>query len=450
MKVSAVSLSGVNIYRSYPSNRREFEESLLPDNFGKITSLKGMPYIYPISFTSIQNSSKLRKLFEYGLPCMYSGIDMIDPKVLSKMMKNQTFFLPGNQVVSILKKYRNSITGMESQVLDIIEQRSKVTPNKTIRDLLKDVEPVYRKKLYKKQAPIFHQLQDEFSKLPLQYQEKFDILMQNTEKRLYKQPTHIPFSAYEFKYKLAKIKDTVIQGDNLKSKKVMNILMKESKRLYAETNPQTRDNQIKVIGMMDWILRKSVLKNNIQLKELIEMSKARLTDKETVIPFSRKSFIYDLAKIAEPLEDKSLQEKLLNIAQQLPTSNQDLSAYILKCICDPSDKIGYRLLWPSLASVEHIHPKSCGGLDIMANFGGATTRENSYRKNIDFTEQLKLRPKTPLYCQKYVDRLIELYHQGVFEKNKINPKYIEDYKNTILRESKGLVNLDISKMHNNT
>ncbi len=447
MRVSAVSLNGVNIYRSYPSNRREFEESLLPYNFGKIPSLRGMPYVYPISFTSIQNSSKLRKLFEYGLPCMYSGVEMIDPKVLSRMIKNQIFFRRSDQVLGILKKYKNSITGMEANVLSIIDQRSKIKPHKTIKELLVEVEPVYRKKLYKKQAPIFHELKSEFLKLPIEYQEKFEVLMQNTEKRLYKQPIHVPFSSYEFKYKLAKIKDDVIQGDNLKSKKVINKLLKESKRLYAETNESTIDNQKRVVGLMDWILRKSVLRNNPQLKDLIEVSKARLANKETVIPFARKSFIYDLAKIIEPLEDKIFQEKLINIAQKLPTSNQDLSAYILKCATEPSDKIGYRLLWPSLASVEHIHPRSCGGLDIMANFGGATTRENSYRKSIDFTEQLKLRPNTPLYCQKYVDRLIELYHKGVFAKNKINPKYIEDFRNTILRESKGLVDVDISKMY---
>ena len=447
MKVPAISYNGINIYRTYPSNRRDFEESLLPNNFGKVDSLKGMPYIYPINFTSIQHSSKLRILFEYGLPCMYSGIDMINPKDLSKMIKNGTFFRQSHQVMPLLNKY-DCFAGMEAQMIGLLNHRSKIHPNRTIRELLQEVEPFYRKDLYKKQVPVFLELKKEFSNLPKEYQKKYNILMRETEKKLSKQPLQVPFSSYEFKYKLAKIKETFSFNDeHPKAKKVINKLIKESKKLSPETNAGTIDNQIKVIGMMDWILKKSVLKDNAQLRGLIATSKARLEEKEVVIPFSRKSFIYDLSKIVEPLDKPELHDKLVNIAQKLPTSSQDFSAYVLKCVSEPSDKIGFRIMWPYLASVEHILPHSCGGADIMANFGGATTRENSARKSIDFTEQLIRRPKTPEYCQKYVDKLIELYHKGIFAKHKINPKYIEDFRNTIFEQSKQKVNLDISAMY---
>ena len=60
---------------------------------------------------------------------------------------------------------------------------------------------------------------------------------------------------------------------------------------------------------------------------------------------------------------------------------------------------------------------------------------------------MKLRPNTPYYCQKYVNKLIDLYHEGVFEKNRINPKYIEEFKDTIYNVSKGQIDLDISKFY---
>lgn len=123
--------------------------------------------------------------------------------------------------------------------------------------------------------------------------------------------------------------------------------------------------------------------------------------------------MYDLARIIEDLSDKNLHDKMFQIAQKLPTSKESMSAYIMKAASDSNDKIGYRLIWPSIASVEHIHPRSCGGPDELANFAGATTRENSTRKSVPFTEQMQLRPLTPMYCQWYVDKLIELYHQGV-------------------------------------
>ena len=171
-----------------------------------------------------------------------------------------------------------------------------------------------------------------------------------------------------------------------------------------------------------------------------------LENVQIIVPFSRKAFIYDLVKIISDVPDEKLQEKLITIAQKLPTSQQSTSAYILKVVSEPPDKIGHRLLWPSLASVEHILPRSCGGADVMANFGGATTRTNSNRKSIDFVTQLKLHPEAKVNCQKYVDRLIELYHNGVFARHNISPRYIHDFKRTIYEQSKHRLNLDISKL----
>ena len=232
--------------------------------------------------------------------------------------------------------------------------------------------------------------------------------MKETDKRLNESPIFIPFSSYEFKYKLAKIKDNIVNENDLKAKKVMNKLLKESKKLSNNTCPSTKDNQIKVIGMMDWILRKSVLKNNSELNELIGTSKARLTNKEIIAPFSRKSFLYDLGRIVDDISDKGIHEKIMKEALKLPTSNEDFSAFMVKVSGENPEKIASRILWPYLASVEHIFPKSEGGPDIMANFAGATTRENSIRKSIDFTEQMKLRPNTPKYCQMYVFCKLEL------------------------------------------
>ena len=227
----------------------------------------------------------------------------------------------------------------------------------------------------------------------------------------------------------------------------MNKLLKESKKLHNTTSSRTIEDQKKIVNFMEIILKKSVLKNNEQLRNLIEVSKSRLAQDKIIVPFNRKSFIYDLARLIEDLPDKKMQENLLTIAQKLPTSQESTSAYIVKVLSEPVDKIGYRLVWPSLASVEHILPKSEGGLDMMANFGGATTRENSMRKSIPFVQQMKRRPLTPLYCQKYVDRLIELYHSGVFGRLNVSPKYIVDFKNTILVQSRNRINLDISRLY---
>jgi hypothetical protein len=448
MRISAISLNGVNGHNQSLALKKKSKgnNSVQTNSAQRINSLYFMPS-YQIAFTSIQNSSKLRTLFKYNLPCIYSGVPMIDPKQVSKLLKSGAFEKGAKDVAEILLRYKECYSGMEERVVGIISARSKIHPNDSLKQLLGEIEPIYRRDLRKKQSGIFRNIQEYFKQLPEEYQEKFSLLMTETDKRLNERPVLIPFSSYEFKYKLAKIKDNIANENDIKSKKVMNKLMKESKRLANVTNITTQNNQIRVMGMLDWILRKSVLKNNPALKELIGTSKARLTNKEIIAPFSRKSYIYDLGRIIDTLPDKQMHEKIMNEAFKLPTSNEDFSAYMVKISGESSDKIASRILWPYLASVEHIFPRSEGGADVMANFAGATTRENSIRKSIDFTEQIKRRPNTPYYCQKYVNRLIELYREGVFEKNKISPKYIEEFKDTIYNVSKGQIDLDISKFY---
>ena len=450
MKVPAISLNGV--YGNDPnySMKRNLSGSVSLDKYKSVDDLSLMPYYRPLTFTSIQNSSKLRMLFKYDLPCIYSGKTMIDPKHFSRLVKSGVFDKPSKEVVELLSKYKNTLSGDEERVTGILSARSKIHPDHNIHELLKEIEPVYRRDLRKKQSGIFHQIELYFKELPQEYQDKLGILMIDTNKRLNDKPVWIPFSSYEFKYKLAKIKDKIVTGDNnLKAKKTMNKLLKESKKLSNTTNEKTIDGQIRVIGMLDWILRKSVLKNNKDLQELIGTSKDRLIKKEIIAPFSRKSFLYDLGRI---IDDRPENEKMkiMQEAFKLPSSSHDFSAYMVKISNESSEKIASRILWPYLASVEHIFPKSEGGADVMANFAGATTRENSLRKSIDFTEQMKLRPNTPYYCQMYVNKLIDLYHQGVFEKYRINPKYIEEFKNTIYEQSKHQIDLDISKFYENT
>lgn len=414
---------------------------------GDINDLSGMPYMYPLSFTGIQNSSKLRTLFGYGLPCMYSGVTMIDPKYVARLVKNKTFYKPASEVLKVISPYFDSIQGVEAKALEIIKERANIHPDKTIQDLLKEVEPIYRRRLRKKQAPIFHDIKKIFKDLPDPVQSKFNDLMVETDKKLNEKPIIIPFSSFEFKYKLSKIKDDILKSENVKAKKVINKMIKESKKFTDSTSANTIEHQKQVLGLLDWILRKSVLKDNEQLNNLINLSKSRLFQEEVIVPFSRKSFIYDLAKIIVPIKNTQIQEQILAKAMELPTSQQSLSAYIMKITAEPPEKIGYRLLWPSTASVEHILPRSCGGADIMANFGGATARTNSNRKSIGLSEWVKMHPEAKQNCQKYADRLIELYHQGVFNKIGLSYKYIEDFKRTVKLESKGSINVNISELY---
>ena len=213
-----------------------------------------------------------------------------------------------------------------------------------------------------------------------------------------------------------------------------------------------------------------MLKNNESLKYIFKNAKSRLRHEKILIPFNNKTFTYDLKQILLPGKENEiynntekfneffnqasandslwvLKERMIGIAESLPTSRTSTAAYIMKFAKEPSEKIIYRILWPSFATVEHLFPRSRGGIDDMSNYGGACAVANSDLGCELLDEKVKKAPKTPFYCQKYVDRLIELAKQGVFEKHYIDTKYIEEFKNTVYEESKGLINLDISKLY---
>lgn len=406
------------------------------------------PVYYPCStILGIANAGKLKQLFSYGLPCMYSGIEMIDPKKVQKLLKNKSFEMNLPDVLDKIQVFEESLQGVEADVYNILKERALITPNLSVQETFKDISPYYQSILRKKQAPIFQKLISLGKDLPEGFRYKFIQLMQETRDKLADKPVLVPFSTFEFRYKLKKIKDDITKIKCIKANRVMVKLLNEAEKLPEETSSLTIKKQFEVICFLETIIKTSMLKHNESLNELINNAKSRLNDEKVYLPFSRKSFIYDLSKMLEHLPDKKLKSKMLEIVEDLPTSRESVPAYIIKFATEPSEKIIYRLLWPSLASIEHIYPRSNGGIDDISNFGGACTRENSDRKSIDFIEQIKRKPDTAKNCQKYIDKLIELAKVGVFEENNIDIKYIEEFKNTIFEESQGQIILDISRLY---
>ncbi len=403
---------------------------------------------YNPSFGAIANSKPLRILFQYGLPCMYTGKKMIDPKSISGLFDSRKLHAPAIESLKYLEPYKESLSGMEKRAFNILNEQSLIYPDKSIAEIFQVIAPKYQKKLRKKQAPIFKELLQAAQKLPSDYHYKFIQFMMKTNQKLQDRPIVLPFNSTEFKYKLGKIKEYMVNRGGKGSKSILR-LVAEAEKLPKKLTPDNIEQYKEIINNLEKIKKSSPLRDSDTIEELLKTAKQRLNGENISMPFSRKSFIYDLAKLLKGLNKPELEERLINIAQKLPTSKENLSAYILKAAGESSNKIAYRLLWPSTASVEHILPRSCGGPDSMKNFGGACNRENSERGNIDFVTQIKRLPHTPENCQKYIDKLIELANDGIFDRNKIDKKYILDFKRTIQLQSKGRIVLDLSKFKTN-
>lgn len=57
MKVSAITLNGINTYDQIQQNKRNLSRSISPNKYRNIDNFALIP-VYQIPFTSIQNSSK--------------------------------------------------------------------------------------------------------------------------------------------------------------------------------------------------------------------------------------------------------------------------------------------------------------------------------------------------------------------------------------------------------
>lgn len=449
MKIRTIRLVNHSVYGQRISCSQKEQKVSDANNFNIQSDLKCMPVHYPLTFSGGSDIAKVRKLFAYGIPDMYSPRITIDPKIISKWLRNGFFNRPASEVLKILdNSYAGSFIENEANALSIIRGRAKLHPDYTMREILQEVRPVYSRILRKEQTPVLHKLWEKFQILPDEYKEQFWELLQRTDKMLNDKPVVIPFSSYEFKYKLAKIKEYVDKGEDKKASRVMSKLMKESMRFSNSTNADNMQYQKDIFNFLNHIRKRSVLKNHEHLKMLFQESKSRLDRKETFVPFGKKSFLYDLHKIIQDLPE-SESEEILKIARQLPSSGDNFAAYILKISTDSNDRLGYRLTWPSMATIEHLHPRSMGGTDDYWNLGIASAIENSDRKSIDFVEQLERRPKTPECTQKTIDKLIELYNEGVFEQINLTPKYITGYSNTVKEQSKNKLIIDTAKFSYN-
>ena len=403
---------------------------------------------YSPSFGTIPNSEHLRKLFAYGLPCIYSGVTMIDSSLADKLIKSGVFSYPANYSIPALAIFNDSYKGIQEQVFKKMKRRAKIHPEEDLQELITGIAVQDKRKLRKTQGKIFDELMVLSMKLPFEQQKAFINLMRLTDDKLKEKPIMSTFSKFNFLYKMKKIKEDVSEIIGQKAGKIISEGIEGAEWLPEVSNAENKDAQIAIIGHISSLINSyPPLKTYPPLQQLLTSSVAKLNRKPVKISFSRKAFISELKLVLDGIEDSALREKMLAVAEKLPTSKNTIEAYIVKYKDSTPDKIAYRLMRPTYASVEHLHPKSMGGADDMKNFAGATVEENSGRGNIEMTEQILRRPLTPEFCQKYVDKLISLDRRGVFDKLEIDDSYIKDFARKMKKESEGKVILDTSSMY---
>ncbi len=117
---------------------------------------------------------------------------------------------------------------------------------------------------------------------------------------------------------------------------------------------------------------------------------------------------------------------MVRTAVKLPTSKENISAFIMKAESRSSSQIGYDMLSGAIGTVDHILAHHKGGKDNISNYVLSSGYMNSEKAHERFAIFLRKNPEIRIYAQNHIDRLIELANAGVFKKIGLSKSYITD------------------------
>ncbi len=448
-----------------------------------------------VSFTASKASgTPLKKLAEFGIPDMYTGKEMMSNGALSRLFKNGVFGLPLNKLLPILGKYNNTLHDTEQEVVKLLKSVEKKHPNIKINEAFQKLFPEQQKILLNIQRPVFQEITKKACDMPRTFYDDFIDLMRYTNKKIAKDPTISHFSEKEFIYRLEQVAKQIKMTRRHTEVSSINRLIREAKILFREQieekkkfgrgiaakklkmeyqmQPAVLKQNTQNLQYLRELFEKSYIKNNKEVRNLFDVTNAKIYGFPTFEPFKRQEFIYDLKNIVKFLKNKELEADIIQIARELPTSSDEVSAFIVKHANDTPERIGYYLFKGSIASIEHIEPrvsqvkeepiikigkkkkkkaKNDGNVsqrNHINNYGLSSAYINSMRSNTPFEEWIRKNPQAYDSCQKYVDRLIELYKTGKFAQVGLNKSYITTFADRVRVNSpaeKPII-LDLSKL----
>lgn len=421
---------------------------------------------------SAENAEALRKLMFYNIPDLYSGKIVIPPEKLEELFNKQNFSAKIKQIIKTLKPFKESLHDIELEVFNLLSNYSHFYPHKTLSEAMQFLALSHNENLLKIQLPIFNELNKISKNMPQDKQIKYNDLMKITLKKLNAEPVLQQFSAKEFIYKLQRITEENKIKNNVNEKLIMKLILKLAKQMPEKTEEEmiplndikskakrnkrillsqslTR-RRVQNLKQIEKLFVESSLKNNYDLEELIAVTRAKIYNIPVSIPFNRKSFIYELQKITDTLENQKLARQMVTVARKIPTSHENMSAFIVKYSHSSSEKIAYNLFYGSMGNIEHLelYKNRKGKNDYLGNYAITSAFMNSKRGDTILATFLRKNPQIYESAQKHVNRLIDLYNNKTFLKVGLNKWYILNLVQKLEKmspEEKPLI-LDISKL----
>lgn len=245
-------------------------------------------------------------------------------------------------------------------------------------------------------------------------------------------------------------------------KEIFNMLRRLSRK-HPQKNLQellllkTKEEEVKLIAKQYVIFKEitGYIKENVieqakmdEINNLLESAYDSIHHKKGAPRFNRKPFVGKMYEITKEM-DKNQRNELIEITEKLPSSTNSVPAFVVK-YSDIKKKtpasVGLNLLRPYQATIEHILPESIGGYscNVLSNFALARAKDNTARGNESLFIFALKHPEIIDNAQKQCDVLIKISNKNPKE---LSPFYILGYAKSLHTQSKGLIDLDTSKLN---
>lgn len=431
-------------------------QSVIPNicvqNYQKIQNINGNQNIYhaPIlsdsfSFTG-KNINPVKTVREFkqlaikrGYHCMYCNTLMkYDEAMFNEWKKENLFSLPIKFFVKRFKQYKKCLHSSEKEIFDYVEQVAQNSPDAKLDTVIKIMSVKANKELLKVQQPIFDTMTVEAMRLPDANKNAVLNLIAKSKARMLRIPHKEEFSGKEMRYKIENLSNTL--ADEKLTKKINSLAeLLTIPAIYKETEPVTDKTVVRILKTISPNSKITKINNisqnyspkrlnsliihaiktevqNHKRKDIYNLcvnAEKMLKGEPIIAKYTNRSFLYDLKEATEGLESSKIRSQLFELANSLPTSRDNVYAFITKHDQSSPEKIAYDLFTPSELTLEHQQPTSLMGKHILANWAWACKRCNNSRSNKDMGVFYKQFDKKN--AQRYWNEIISDANKGYFD-----------------------------------
>lgn len=458
MKVSSISPNSWN----HRLVRNKQEDKSQTVHFDKPMARVPIGYMsYPISFGSIAKvatSDKLSKIVIsklqnlQNLPCIYCGKKMI-PRTAFDALSWETGSKAATtrSFLGVVSEMKNILTPEEKNIFERLKNENIDFPKMPLSELLQKIG-------YEKSQNLDKIINEKLS--PIEYNKRVIDIITKYEDFLFPVEKNV----------FSEIKNYRKTNSEATLQEIMLALRPK----HIKTLEQ---DQIKVLDEIE------ALANNLdkglkgRVKNCTTRARDTIFNENSEDTFKRKNLISSLNKLKEELPNNILISEIYEKALELPNSKNSVSAFIAKYsgkvmineqLCadaedmnppsfvQRSDKeIGQSLLRGAISTIEHIKPKRAyrnpkdPEMNSIADWALAHDDCNGRRDCYDLDIHLTNTPEIleGNYPQKHINFIIDDINNGELKSCEQYPLII---KKTLFRESKGLINLDVSTLKTST